>query len=129
MPKIYDSVTNEAAVPTVLLDASGNQITSFGSAATTSTVLPTLTSVGTTTSVAASASSVTLLSSDATRKAWRMYNDSSVSCYVKYGTTASTTDFIYLLGPGDSIEENHYYGRVDAIWVSATGSMRIVSLA
>ena len=78
------------------------------------------------TSVAASATSVTLLSALATRLGATLFNDSTAIAYVKFGTTASTTDFIVELGPNAYYEVPvNYRGRIDCIWSSATGSMRI----
>ncbi len=84
-------------------------------------------STSTTSSVSGSASSVQLLASNGSRKSASIYNDSSASLYVKFGTTASTTDFKYLLGPRDTLEfpTPIYTGRVDGIWSSASGAARI----
>lgn len=77
--------------------------------------------------VAGSASSVTVLASNANRKSAIFYNDSSADCYLKYGTTASTTSFTYLLPAYGtlSIKGDEYSGRIDGIWTSATGNMRV----
>ena len=81
----------------------------------------------TVTSVAASASSVQLLALNSNRRAAVFYNDSTSAVYIKYGTTASTSSFTYkILGGGTHEMVNHpYQGRIDAIWDSATGNMRI----
>ena len=96
----------------------------------TTTALPTPAATGTVTSVSDSATSATLLSSSASRKGFRLYNDSEYAAYVKYGTTASTTDFTVYLLPGGYLEEGSYYGRVDCIWAAnGSGSMRITDLS
>jgi len=84
----------------------------------------------TTTSVGDSASSATLLSSNADRVGATLYNDSPSACYVKMGTTASATDFNVKMSPGGYYEVPFgYTGRIDAIWVTdAGGSMRIGEL-
>jgi len=80
------------------------------------------------TSVAASASSVTLLSTNSGRLGATIYNDSQATVYIKFGTTASTTSFNISLGKDEYAEINTYTGRIDAIWTSATGSARITEL-
>lgn len=76
------------------------------------------------------ATSVTLLSSDTTRKGFRIYNDSDQALYIKYGTTASTTDYTVLLPAYGTLFEDNYSGRVDGIWAAdSSGSARVTSLA
>lgn len=88
---------------------------------------PTTASVG---SVAASASSVMLLSANTSRRGATFYNDSTSPCYLKYGTTASTSSFtVKIFGNGyHEVQRAVYTGRVDCIWDSATGNMRITEL-
>lgn len=87
---------------------------------------------GTTTvsSVAANASSVTLLSANVNRlRAWLYNDDVAKSCYVKFGTTASASSFTKKMLPGDFFEVPGYTGRIDAIWdATPSGSMRITEM-
>lgn len=93
------------------------------------TVLPVPASTGTVTSVNDAATSATLLSSSATRKGFRIFNDSTVTLYVKYGATASATDYTVKMVAQSYLEENFYYGRVDGIWASdASGAAKITEL-
>ena len=78
-----------------------------------------------TSTVAASASSVQLLASNASRIKAVFFNDSASSAYVKEGTTASATDFTYKVLAFDTLIIDDYTGRIDAIWVSATGNARL----
>ena len=79
----------------------------------------------TNTSTAASASSVSVLASNAARLGATLYNDSGVSCFVKLGTTASATDFTVKMAAGSYYEVPFgYNGIIHAIWGSATGNMR-----
>lgn len=88
-----------------------------------------LPTTGITSAVNDTASSTTLLSSDATRKGFRIWNDSTSTLYVKYGTTASLTDCTVVLPPSGYLEENFFSGRVDGIWSSdASGAARITAL-
>ena len=114
MPSIKDSTTGEGARPVIILDGSGDHITAF------SGISPN-TATSTVTSVADTASSTTLLSSNASRKGFRITNTSSAVLYVKYGTTASATDFTARLPQYAYLEENLYDGRVDGIWASDPG--------
>lgn len=82
--------------------------------------------------VAASASSVTLQASNTARIGLIIVNDSTVSCYVKYGSAASTSSYTYKLGPGGILECGPagfiYTGIVTGIWDSATGNARMTEL-
>jgi hypothetical protein len=81
------------------------------------------------TSVSASAASVQLLAINTNRKDCALYNDSTSAVRVKLGTTASATSFTAKLDAGGYYEIPYgYTGRIDAIWDSATGSMRITEL-
>ena len=78
-------------------------------------------------SVNDSATSVTLLASNANRLGCSFFNDSSSDLYLKCGTTASTTDFTVKVLAGGYFEmPYHYTGRVDGIWSSdSTGACRV----
>lgn len=81
--------------------------------------------------VSASATSVTLFSSNASARGRMVVNDSQYDCYVKFGTTASTTSYTVKLGAGGYYEfpEPVYTGRVDAIWTAASGAARTTETA
>lgn len=80
--------------------------------------------------VADTATSTTLLASNADRLGASVYNDSTVALYLKLGTTASATSFTIKLQPDDYYEvPAGYTGRIDGIWASdASGSARITEL-
>lgn len=81
------------------------------------------------TSVSDTASSTTLLASNANRLAAIIYNASTVTLYVKYGATASTSDYTYQLGAGESYREELYTGIIDGIWASdASGAAKVTEL-
>jgi hypothetical protein len=90
---------------------------------------------GTSSSVAASATAVTLLAANGSRKGATIYNDSSAVLYVKLGSGASTTSFTALLvgnggGAGGYFEvPAAYTGIITGIWASATGAARITELS
>lgn len=82
-----------------------------------------------TTSVAASATNVTLLASNNARAGATIYNDSTAILYVKLGATASTTSFAVALQSQEYYEVPFgYTGIIDGIWASATGNARITEL-
>lgn len=78
--------------------------------------------------VAGSASSVTLKAANADRRALIIVNESSATLYIKFGATASATDYTYQLQAGDTHREELYTGIVDGIWASATGAARVTEL-
>lgn len=95
--------------------------------------VPALAVTAAVTQVADSASSVTILSLNASRKGYKLFNDSTQAVYVKEGTTATSADASYKMQPGgfyESVGPGCYTGRIDAIWVAnASGSMLITELA
>ena len=80
--------------------------------------------------VASSASSVTLIASNASRKRFMIFNDSTENLYVKFGATASTSSFTVKILPDGYYEAPSpcYTGVVDGIWSSANGSARTTEL-
>lgn len=84
----------------------------------------------TTTSVADTAVSTTLLASNANRLGATIYNDSTVALYLKLGATASLTSFTVKMAADGYYEVPFgYTGIIDGIWASdASGSARIVEL-
>lgn len=80
------------------------------------------------TNVVSSASSVTLFAANANAKGRTIFNDSTATLYVKFGTTASVTSYTvqmltntYFTFPDNVI----YGGRVDGIWAAANGNARL----
>jgi hypothetical protein len=80
----------------------------------------------TTASVSSSASSVTVFAANAAATGRAVFNDSTAALYLKYGTTASTTDYTVQINAGGYFEfpQPIYRGRVDGIWASANGAAR-----
>lgn len=85
-------------------------------------------------SVASSASNVTLLAASNSRKGATITNDSSAVLYIKLGATASTTSYTVTLAGSASAPFAYYevpfgyVGIIDGIWASATGNARITEL-
>jgi hypothetical protein len=86
-------------------------------------------STATLANVAASATSVTCLASNASRKGAIFVNDSaSATAYFKYGATASATSYTFQVLPGGTLilpTAPIYTGIVDCIWSAAAGSARV----
>ena len=80
------------------------------------------------TRVASSAVNVTLLALNAARLGVRLHNDSTNICYVKFGTTATATDFTIRMNPQDFYADDLYTGRIDGIWSAANGGMQVTEL-
>lgn len=82
-------------------------------------------------SVSGSASSVSLLASNANRLGATFFNDSTAVLYLKLGATASTTSYTTQLGSFAYYELPFpiYTGAIDGIWASATGAVRITELS
>ena len=92
----------------------------------TFTTKETRSATGTASNVSGSATSVTLLASNANRLGATFYNDSTAILYLKCGATASTTSFTVKLFAEDFYElPANYTGIVDGIWASATGAARV----
>jgi hypothetical protein len=67
-----------------------------------------------------SATSVELLPLNNQRKEAIIVNDSSATLYIKFGTTASTTDFTLKVLADETIT-TRYRGKIDGIWASDAG--------
>lgn len=109
------------------LDVGGNVKVS-GSLSTT----PPAAGTSALTNAAATGASQQLLAANALRLSFQMYNESTSAVYVKLGTTASATSYTKRLLPNEFWSSKdlgvNYTGRIDAIYDSATGTMRITEL-
>lgn len=86
----------------------------------------------TVTSVASSASNVTLFAAAQKVSGRIIYNDSTSIVYVKFGAGASTTSYTVQVPSQASYDfgargNEVYAGQVDAVWASANGSARLTS--
>ncbi len=81
------------------------------------------------TSVASSASNVTILALNAQRRGATICNDSTAVLYLKLGATASTTSFtVKMLADAYYEVPAQYTGIIDGIWASANGSARVTEI-
>lgn len=113
-------LTGAKALAVSVVDGAGVQVTSFGSVASNYTT-------ATLTNVASSATNVTLLAANASRKGVVMFNESTQSCYVKFAATATSSSYTYQVFPSQTLDlaQPTYAGIIDGIWASANGAMRI----
>lgn len=90
------------------------------------------TATATLSNVASSASSVTILASNASRKGAMVYNDSTQVLYLKMGATASSSSYTVLIPAAGYYElpaaQYLYTGILDGIWASANGNARVTEL-
>jgi hypothetical protein len=116
------TVGSSEALDVALVDGSGGQITT----------IPTqdaMSATATITRVATSTSSAQLLAANTDRNQATIVNDSAAAIlYVKFGTTASATDYSYLLYPNDTLVADRYTGRIDGILSTGTGNAQITEL-
>lgn len=117
--RLWTSSTIDAALP-----AGDNNIGNVDIVTTPSVSSATLANV------ASSATNVTLIASNTSRKAFHIFNDSTSALYIKFGATASTTSFTVKVLPAGYYESHTvcYTGIIDGIWDSANGSARITEL-
>lgn len=89
--------------------------------ATTSTV----------TRVSSSLTNVVLVAANSNRKGLMLYNDSTADQYVKFGITATTTDFTVILTRKAFYEMSFplYVGQIDVISSSTNGAIQVTELS
>lgn len=87
-------------------------------------------STGTQASVASSATSVTILASNANRLGAAVYNDSTAILYLLLGSgTASNAAYTVQMQAGNYYEVPAFYtGAITGIWASANGNARVTEL-
>lgn len=114
---------------------SGTWTVQPGNTANTTAWLVTQTGASTSTlaNVASSASNVTLIASNASRKGAYIFNDSTAILYIKFGATASVTSYTVQVAAGGYYELPAspclYTGIVDGIWASANGNARTTEIS
>lgn len=85
---------------------------------------------GTQTSVASSATNVTLLAANSARLGATLFNDSTAVCYVRFAATATSSNYsVQLLSNSYYEVPFGYSGIIDGIWASANGNMRVTEMS
>jgi len=78
------------------------------------------------TAVSTSTSSANLIAVNTLRRGASIFNDSAVTMYVKFGATASSSDYTHALATATSmLIPESYGGQVDGILASSTGTARV----
>ncbi len=119
-------VRASAAVPTAM-SADGDIVTPWADKSGRS-VVKQQSGTGTTSQVSDTNVSTTILAANTARLGASVFNDSTVTLYLKMGTTASTTDYTVQLVAGAYWEAPYgYTGKIDGIWASDpnTGAARV----
>ncbi len=85
-------------------------------------------STATLANVTGTGSSITIQASNSARRGWYVFNDSGVTVYLKFGSSASSTSFTVKLATGDYYELPHpcYSGIITGNW--ASGDIRVTEL-
>lgn len=128
--KFYGTGEDVQVIPVYIVGTTGNEATISSGGANSSNVTVAPISSATLTNVSASASSVQLLASNSARQMALFQNESNAGLYLKFGTTASATSYTVFI-PKNSYYELPlplYTGRIDGIWESATGTVRITEM-
>lgn len=94
------------------------------------TLAPTVITASTVTRVASATSSHLLVAANSARKALYFYNDGNAQQFIKFGTTASTTDFSVRLTSQSFFEVPLplYLGQIDVISSSTNGAVQVTEL-
>jgi hypothetical protein len=122
------------SIYTQLRDAAGNERGANVTAANELMVKQTAPSTGSIASVAGSASDVTVLASNSSRKGATFYNDSTAILYLALANVTSSTTVYTVQIPANGYYElpmnqgGAYTGIVKGIWASATGNVRVTEL-
>lgn len=125
-----------ASLPVVLTAAQITTLTPLATVAVTQSTSPwvvsgtvkeTRAATSVVTQVGDSASSVTLLASNANRLGVTVTNLSSAILYIKLGTAASATDCTAVIYQNGYWSDELYTGRIDGIWVSDAGGVASIT--
>jgi hypothetical protein len=115
-------LTNDIRAKAVaIFDANGVQLSGFDPSRPANAAI---------TSVASSATSVSLLAANAARRAVVITNDGTKILYIAFAATATVAAFTYKLGSGATIELplNGYTGVISGIWSAVNGNARITEI-
>lgn len=85
---------------------------------------------GSVTSIASSATVVTISGANATRKGLTVFNESTSVLYLKLGASASNTSYTLQIPAGGYWElPFNYTGAISGVWATANGFARVTTLA
>jgi hypothetical protein len=138
--RVPGTTTEERIIATVTSDTAATVTVAFANTASGQTAVRVAhrqvmqqgtSSVATCTNITAAASDTSLLAASASRIGVTLFNDSTATAYVKYGTGASSTSYTVQMGPGAYWEMPApiYTGALNALWSAVNGAMRITDMA
>lgn len=112
---------NSRPFDVAVVDAQGDHVTGFDSSRPATAAI---------TSVASSATSVSLLAANAARRRVIVHNDSTKTLRIAFGVAASATVFSVIVPSKAQYESplNDYTGELFGIWDSANGSARVTEI-
>jgi hypothetical protein len=85
---------------------------------------------GTTTAVAASITSVSLVAANTNRKGLNIFNSSTAKLYINYGATATVAGAALVIDANQLWEcPEEYLGQVSGIWAAANGNARVTEFS
>lgn len=119
----------QATQPVSLASVPSHAVTNAGTFAVQNT--PAVATSVALSNVASSATNVTVLATNASRKGAMVYNDSTAILYLKLGATASATSHTIQMAAASYYElpQPVYTGVIDGLWASANGSARVTEAA
>lgn len=129
-------VTNDPGLPNALgqSNMAGSTSVVIASDQSTVTVKEAVGAAATLSNVANSASNVTVLAANASRRMAMFFNDDTAvtgaTLYLKFGATASATSYTIAISPRGYYElpQPPYVGIIDGIATAATGSCRVTEI-
>lgn len=125
-PLMGNGVTGTGSLRVTLASDTTSNSNAFNVKETTS-------ATGTNTNVASSATSVTILASNANRLGATVFNDSTQVLYLNVGSTAASTTNYTVQMPSNAYYEippaHIYTGAITGIWASANGNARVTELS
>jgi hypothetical protein len=128
--QISDSQGNWYAPGVIIVQVSGSAVSSSNPLPVTGRI--SLSATATLTSVAGSASSVSLLALNASRKGLYVFNESSAILYLAFAGVASLTAYTTQIAANTFFQmpiDPVYTGVISGIWGSATGNARITQFS
>ena len=79
-------------------------------------------------SVASTLTSTQLLASDSSRIQGIIHNDSTEKLYVKFGTSATTSDYTVMLDTDETLIVDSYTGVIHGVWGVVNGSAKVTDV-
>lgn len=135
LPTGAATAANQSTANTSLASIDGKLPASLGAKASSASlaVAPAFAATSTLTNVASSATSVTLLAANNSRKTVIIVNDSTSDLYIAWSSSAASTgNFSFILAGKGGVTPSSatftgedYSGQVTGIWASANGNARI----